>query len=321
MPLNDRITVIRSAVGSMASTGFNRFLQEGGFRVVGTDITLNSAGARLLESVYLVPPASSGYKVVEKYSEIVKNEGAKWIISGPEPEILLLAHARRKLAELGAVVFHPPVETLEIITDKLALYRYFLDKNIDIPATSTLEEADEDSGGKMVFKPRLGRGSSGVYTVEPSRLSGMKQALSGQDYLTQPFIEGPEFTVDLLCDMNGALLSAVPRKRLSTDSGICVVGETAPVQELISIVERICGDLRFYGGNCMQFILDGNGTYWLTDINPRFGGGAILSLRASSSFAGNFIALLSGQREGFQRLSMDFGSYSMYRHYEEIFEQ
>jgi len=316
------LTIIRSAVGCLASTGFLKFLKQEGFRLVGTDITDMSVGRLFVDKFYKVPKAEDEEKVINRYVDIVKKENPAWIISGPEEEILILAKARKTFASLGVELLHPPVQTLEVVIDKLKVCEFFSDKaEINTPATCTFSDFTNGSlKKKFILKPKKGRGSRDTFIVRGEELLSLKKTLNSNDYIVQDFIEGEEFTVDALYDLEANLLNIIPRKRIKTDSGISVIGETQKDKNLYELVLKISGYLKFIGGNCFQFIKNLEGDYFLIDINPRLGGGFCLSLAASKTLGENFVNLLKGQNSLLTKLSFDFQEMRMYRAYQEVYE-
>lgn len=313
-----KMTILRSAVGSLSSVSFLRFLKESGFRVIGTDITDLAVGKFFTDRFYQIAEASNAKKALGDYGRIIKKEKVSWLISGPESEILLFARNSRALQKLGATVFHPPLSTLEIITDKLRLFDFMADFGVRMPDTHIIKNRSKFPRGKIVLKPRRGRGSSGVFIREVSGLMPLIEGLDPEAYLIQKHISGQEYTVDALYDLQGRVLNIVPRRRLKTDSGICVIGETVKDEKLLESVLKISSLLQFRGGNCFQFIKDKSGDYYLTDINPRFGGGFSISLKASDLLRKNIIALLSGREKLLMHNSFEFKELRSYSYYEEV---
>lgn len=315
-------TVIRSAIGSTSSIGFLKFLRESGFRVIGTDITSSSVGRYFVEKFYMVPRADQKAKVVKRYLDIARKENASWIISGPESEIMVLMEEEGRFEKVGARLLHPPAETLRIITDKLRSFEFLTKKGVRIPATCALDNLwSSYLDGDYILKPRKGRGSSGVVACKGKELPLYGKILGEKDYIVQEFINGTEYSVDVLYDFEGEILNAIPRKRLKTDSGVSVVGETVRDEKLFEIVSMISGELRFAGANCFQFMKNEEGAYFLLDINPRFGGGSILSLTASKGFRTNLINILLGRHDLLSKSGYDFEEAVMFRYYGEIFQK
>ncbi len=224
-------------------------------------------------------------EVIHEYVNITKNEKADWIISGPENEIILLSNNVERLSSVGLKVFHDGIDTLKTITNKYKLYLFFKDK-IDVPITYTMDQYNGYFKENVIIKPNCGRGSSGVYIHKADKVAHVIELLNTDDYIIQQYIQGVEFTVDTLHDFEGNLLNVVPRRRIAVDSGISISAETSRDKKFYEILINISDMLKFSGANCFQFIVSDN-KYYLTDINPRFGGGSILSIKSSSSLRGN----------------------------------
>lgn len=91
------------------------------------------------------------------------------------------------------------------------------------------------------------------------------------------YVEGVEYTVDVFCDSNSNMLSAVPRKRINVIGGM--VHHTQIIKEdtlrkLCSILTKSVG---LVGMSCIQCITDGV-NYNFIEINPRPGSGIDLSI-------------------------------------------
>jgi carbamoyl-phosphate synthase large subunit len=322
-----KIKIIRTAVGSLASVGFIRLLKERGFYVVGTDMLKESVGKFFVDSFYKVPKADNESSIIENYLSIAKKEKVKWIISGPEEEIIIFSKYKTVFESIGVYILHPDYDTLDIITDKYNAYTLFKEKGILFPKTelvvnikNIIKNNPED---KLILKPRKGRGSKNIIVFNNFRnLRSIinKTKKNYQDYIVQEYVEGPEYTVDVLCDYFGSILNIIPRKRIKIDSGISVIGETIKNEELINISENILSIIKIVGGACFQFIRSNKTKlYYLTDINPRFGGGSILSLTSSKIFRENLENLLKFKWNRLSYNVYEFQKKRMYRYYDEIY--
>lgn len=314
-------TVIRSAISSLPSVGIIRLLQEQQIKVIGTDLLSSSAAATLLDKVFVVPKATPENEdlLITQYSDLIKKHKVSTLLSGPENEINVLAKHETVFTQLGCNIFHPPFASLQIITDKYALYNTLKTK-LACSNFHLASEFDTSHCGKheWILKPRQGRGSAGISLLNQYNLSQHKSQLTDA-YIVQERLQGQEFTVDFLCDFNGQLLNCVPRKREVVDSGIAVVASTVKNTELINNVKTLCATIPVRGFNCVQFI-EHKGQYVLTDFNPRIGGGSILSLQASASLTQNFINLLKSKPVKANLQDTAYRELSMFRYYAEIYQ-
>ena len=279
-------------------------------------------GNFIADKSFKVPLAKEGIKVIEAYNSIIKKEKVDWIISGPETEIDTLLQFKK---ELKCPIFHLPKSTFDVFTNKENLFKAASILRIKTPVSVELSRnhASKITTNKIVFKPKNGRGSNGVYIADASKSENYLEILSAvsSNYLMQEYIDGNEYTVDTLHDFNGNLLNAVVRERLSVESGISVVSKTVINENLTSIIEKISSAYQFYGANCFQFILSKlDNEYYLTDVNPRFGGGSILSIKASKNFAKNILHLLRDEQNKVVQSLNDYDELSMYRGYSEYYK-
>ncbi len=325
-----KISIVRSAVCSLASVGIIRFLKEAGFDIIGTDIKDREycPCIDLLKSYYTVNKAIPEEKerVIDDYIKIIKtNKDIKWIISGPETEILILADFENQFLNMGVGLFHPPKDSVELISNKLKMYTRMFEKKMNVPKYFSLKKFERLSGDMadetFILKPIYGRGSQGIFKVQKKDIEKMLETtiLKRQDYLIQKFINGIEYSVDVLCDLDGNLVSGVVRRRIETDSGISVISKTEKNEEIYNLVEEICKIITFRGVVCIQFIKsEEDKKFYLTDINPRFGGGSILAIKASQSFRNNVIKLLKCEKINYNN-RWDYQIMTMIRYYNEIF--
>jgi carbamoyl-phosphate synthase large subunit len=118
------------------------------------------------------------------------------------------------LAAEGIHVLISPPATVAMCCDKWETYRFFLANGIPTPRTS-LRHAFE------LIKLRAGEGSTGVLRVRPEE--SMQIDMTG--CISQEFLNGDEYSIDVLCDLRGDPIYIVPRQRCLVRSGRSVVGK------------------------------------------------------------------------------------------------
>ncbi|MBW2993676.1 ATP-grasp domain-containing protein, partial [Candidatus Woesearchaeota archaeon] len=107
------------------------------------------------------------------------------------------------------------------------------------------------------------------------------RGLDLKDFIIQEMLEGEEITIDAIFDKNSELIVCVPRYRISTRGGISTKGQTIVDSKIDSLVERIGKSVGATYASCIQAIRDTkDGIYKVTEINPRFSGGLMLSNEA-----------------------------------------
>jgi len=304
------ITIVSSAVGCLSAMGLINELKKEDVKIIGIDCNPLSAGLYLCDKGYVVPRGDNpGF--INEIMRICELEKPDAILSGPEEELLALSKNKKLLEKMGVLVLCPDYEIVKICSDKLNTYELFRTYNIPTP-----EIYDDEVNFPCIIKPRFGRGGRGVYKVD--NVSELEFFLKKvRDPIVQEFVEGIEFTIDTFADLGGNPLSIIPRIRLQVESGISVKGITVYDTKIIDYCKKIVKKLKLIGPACIQCIKDHDGEIKFTEINPRFGGGSILSIKADTTIVQNLIRIIKGEKpipsKGFKE------GLIMLRYYSEVF--
>lgn len=123
-------------------------------------------------------------------------------------------------------------------------------------------------------------------------------AFSECEYIVQEVVLGREITVDVLLDFEGNLIHYVPRVRIRTLGGESIQGETISHEAYKEFIEIICNEIKMLGAIgpiTLQFFENEMG-FFLIEINPRFGGGFPLSLKAGGAYSEWILQMIEGVR-------------------------
>ena len=116
------------------------------------------------------------------------------------------------------------------------------------------------------------------------------------DYVIQPFIEGTEFTVDAFCDFDGEPIFVTPRIRLQVRAGEVLKTQIRMDKRIIEESKRVIEQFKPVGPITIQLIRNVSGQDYYIEINPRFGGGSPLSMKAGARSAEAVLKLLMGEK-------------------------
>lgn len=211
-----------------------------------------------------------------------------------DTDLLLLSKNKQAFAEVGTRVLISDENKITVCRDKRFTADYFISCGLQSPLP--VDQAEEyDQGFPCFIKPKDGSSSVDAYKVEnEEELHSFAERVA--DYIVQPFIEGREYTVDILCDFDGNPIYVTPRERLAVRSGevlkTCMVHDGQMEQECLELIRHYkpCGPIT------VQLIRQKDtGIDYYIEINPRFGGGAPLSMKAGADAAGALLELLSGK--------------------------
>lgn len=266
--------VMMSAAGSTVAPGIIRHLQSLGHTVIGHDSSPHGAGTEIADEFYLSPPADDA----EAYLAFLAARRCDLYLPFLDEEL----RAFNRISWLRQT--WSPWETLAIFTSKKKQQKAFEDAGFPVAP-----QADE---GEVIAKPDYGRGGKGTFrTGDELIIDGLISA----GYLVQRFIEGDEYTVDVLTDLEGGFLFAMPRLRIQT-SGVSVIGRIVLDQEIITLAMKIVERFRFAGPINVQMIRErSSGKLFIIELNPRLSGSCMFTVMAGFDILDATIRLFSGK--------------------------
>ena len=267
--------------------GILKELKNRGVRIIGTDSNPMSAGLFLCDKGFVVPNAIEE-NYIDEMLKICVNENVDLILPGPEEEMIKLSKNKERFAKNGSIVFCPDYQTVKICSDKLETYKTFKKLGIETPIIYN----DQNPKFPCIIKPRFGRGSVDVHKISNQNefsfyFNKVKTSL------VQEFIGGDEYSVDVFSDLHGVPLSIIPRRRIETESGISTKSITLKDEKIIQVCKLIVKHLKLIGPSCIQCIKDQNKVAFI-EINTRFGGGSVLSMKSNPSIIENLIKIVKG---------------------------
>jgi len=307
--------VLVTGAGGPAGVSVIRALRRKAIRVVAADLDPLAVGLRLGDECGLLPPhAASNF--VEQLCGLALQTGATALISTLAEEMLVLARATDALEAAGLAHWLPAQNSLETCIDKWRFAAVAVASGFPHPTTGLASAVGVP--GPWIVKPRLGRGSRDVFSVDdPDDLAFVFRRVP--DPIVQTRLHGREFTVDALVGRDGDLAGAVPRWRLETKAGISTKGETFHDAGVVNGVASVLRSVGLVGPANVQGFVDEEGRHSFVEVNPRFSGGLPLALAAGADLVGEYLRAVEGERIRPDRLRFRSGVV-MVRHFEEIFE-
>ena len=244
--------------------------------------------------------------------EICEKEKVDCLIPTIDTDLLLLAENKEKFEAVGTKVLISAVDKVKLCRDKRFTADYFISLGLKSP--QPVDDVEKYNVGYPAFiKPKDGSSSVDAYKVnneEDLRTYANKIA----DYIIQPFISGREFTIDIFCDYDGNPVFITPRERLAVRAGEVLKTQICQDDVMISEMQTLIKDYKPCGQITVQLIQDEvTGDNYYIEINPRFGGGAPLSIKAGADSAKAVIRMLLGEVLGYEeKAARDKAVYSRF---------
>lgn len=209
---------------------------------------------------------------------ICKDNKVKAVISLIDPELSILAANRDRFLSIGTIPIVSDYETVELCFNKYKMYE-FLSKNGFKTIKSYLcketfyREVEAGNIGYPVFvKPIKGSASININKVSSKEeIEILFKKYS--DLMIQEFMDGTEYGADVYIDMiTGKTVSIFLKQKIKMRAGETDKSVSVKDDNLFSLIKNFAEKAGFRGIIDID-IFKVNGEYYISEVNPRFGGG------------------------------------------------
>jgi carbamoyl-phosphate synthase large subunit len=299
-----KMVVLFTCIGRRVSLlqGFQRAARELHLPAVfcGTDTGRLSPALQLCDEALLVEPTSHPDYLGQLLS-IVRTHGVHLLVPTVDLDLRLLAEHKGQFEELGCRVLVSDPDVIDLCQDKRRTFGFLTKHGFGTPRTMSIRTAlAADRRGELGWPCFLKRwdGSASRDTAvvhDRGELRFFSRRIPNA--ICQEFIEGAEYTCDVYVDFARRVRCVVPRRRIEVRAGEVSKGQVVKHAEIMDQVRRVVELLRAGPGVItLQLFLTGDGRIKFTEVNPRFGGGAPLSIQAGADFPKWLLQELTGGR-------------------------
>ena len=263
----------------------------------GTDTTDLSSALQLCDEGFLVKPTTHpGY--IKQLLSIVKANKVKLLIPTVDLDLKVLAWNKPKFTAAGCRVLVSTPEVVDICQDKRKTYQFLAKNGFDTALTMSVRSAlsKKKLNWPCFLKPWDGYAGRGNAVVN-NRRELLFYAKRIPNAICQEFIEGTEYTCDVYIDFGMKVRCVVPRKRIEIRAGEVSKGQVVKDPRIMSEAARLVEALGAGPGVItLQLFLTDDDRVKFIEINPRFGGGAPLSIKAGANFPKWILQEASGKK-------------------------
>ena len=274
--------------------------------IYGADISASAPALQFCDTSVIVPRIKEP-SYIPTLLELCEKEGIRALIPTIDTDLLLLSRHKADFARIGTLVSISTEDRIALCRDKRLTAEYFGSVGLKSPIPVD-NVADYKQGFPAFIKPKDGSSSINAYKVEDAEaLADFAHRVP--DYIIQKFIAGTEYTVDIFCDFEGNPIYITPRIRRAVRAGEVLKTEISQDAQIIEEMQRLVADYKPCGALTVQLIREEEtGEDYYIEINPRFGGGAPLSMKAGADSAAAFLRLLQGEALAFSAGAAEDGA-------------
>jgi carbamoyl-phosphate synthase large subunit len=221
------------------------------------------APARYAADMALVPPRVDDPAYIPFLAELCAEHDVRAVVPLTDLDLEVLARS-----ELPAFV--APGDVARATYDKFATHELLLE--LGLPSPPTCLPDDQPESYPVMVKPRQGSGARSIHPAADRAQKDFFVAYVDEPVMVQKLMDGPEYSIDILCDLDGRCLNAIPRTMIESRGGESIKGSVIADAELIELGRAVSEAMGFRGPATVQAFRDKDIGLGITDVNTRFGG-------------------------------------------------
>ena len=223
------------------------------------------APAQYAADLRVAPPRIDDRGYVPFLLELVEAHNVGAVVPLTDLDLEVLAAARPQLP-----AFVPDAAIARDTFDKYAAHELLLRHGL--PSPPTVLPPDEPESYPVMVKPRQGSGARSIHPARDRDEMEFFVRYVKEPVMVQKLMRGPEFSIDLLSDLDGRCLNAIPRTMIESRGGESIKGTVIHDEELIELGRNVVEALGVRGPCTVQAFRDEDIGLGITDVNTRFGG-------------------------------------------------
>jgi carbamoyl-phosphate synthase large subunit len=260
-------------------------------KIISSDTNPISAGFYLSDAHEVLPEVEN-QSYTTRLFEIISKHNIGILMPSSGYDIYNFSRNKGNLLDRGAVAVVSDEDVMEKCRDKMETFT-FLSQKFASPYTTV--DPNKIIEFPLIAKPRFGKGSKGVVKIDND--DDLKYVQSKNDNLIfQEYLPGTEYTIDVLSDLEGEPIIAVPRIRLQTKAGISTIGKIVKDDSISETCKSIAKYLKIIGPCCIQMKETKDGILKVVEVNPRLGGGTIFTALAGANFPSMILDMVKGKK-------------------------
>lgn len=245
--------------------------------VVATDANRISPAIYEADKFYIVPPITDpGY--IDKIIDICKREHIDGVLSLIDPELSILAENERLFREVGTTVIGSSHALCEMSIDKIKMFNWLHEHHY--LCARSWKDKDEfyhavekgEVSYPVFVKPYRGSASINIFKANDKETVEFLYAHE-TDLMIQEYMDGQEIGADVYVDIiSGKVVSIFTKKKIRMRAGETDKAVSFKDDILFKLIEQFVLDAG-YKGQIDIDIFEIDGRYYISEVNPRFGGG------------------------------------------------
>lgn len=285
------ISVLITHISYQAAGSFIKMLRDSkmyNVYIVGCDSIPKgySSGSMLVDKFYHIPKGLDNDLYIEFVKRICDENKVDVILSAEEQDLILFKRA--KLSQ-SAYDYISDEYIFNLFKDKHFATIEMMKEDVIVPKTIyDMFEFNNSSCNRFIQRERISCCSRGIKIFDRNDVDS-NYIFYNDKYITQEFVDGKMYTVDVICDKKGNPKAIIPRQSLSIKDGTtfkCIIENE---KEIIGVCKKVYSKYLIPGISNIQFIVK-NGIPYFIELNPRAAATIIAASLVSINFLDMYIS-------------------------------
>lgn len=276
MPQDLNILILSCGTRNKIVQYFKKELKGRG-KVIATDCSPLAPALYEADKHYIVPKINEdGY--LDTILTICKENNVKGVLTLIDPEISLLAQNKKAFLDIGTIPIVSELDIVEMSFNKYKMYKYLVENNFPtvltfIDKNKFYKSVEEGIIDYPVFvKPVTGSASiniNKIYSKEEIEILFDRY----NDLIIQEFMVGKEYGIDVYIDMlSKEPVSIFIKEKIKMRGGETDKSVSVKDERLINFIRDFVIKTGYKGIVDID-LFEREGNYFISEVNPRFGGG------------------------------------------------
>jgi len=261
----------------------NKIVQYFKKELAGTGVVVAADSSELAPALYeadkhyIVPRIDQeGY--LDRIFSICKENNIKGVLSLIDPELNILAKHKKEFIKIGVTPIVSDFEVIETCFDKYKMFE-FLTQN-GFPTVNSYVDKEEffnDIEAGIINYPVFVKPVKGSASLNINKVASEEEIelLFNQydNLIIQEYMDGTEYGVDVYVDMiSNEPVSIFIKEKIAMRAGETDKSVSVKDEQLFELIKRFVKKIAFKGIIDID-VFKVNGQYYISEVNPRFGGG------------------------------------------------
>lgn len=246
-------------------------------QVIATDCSELAPALYDADKYYIVPRLDEeGY--LDKILSICEENNVKAVLSLIDPELCFLAEHKQAFTEIGVIPITSDYEVVEMCFDKYKMYQFLVENGFNTAKSYIDREqfySDVEAG--LINYPVFVKPVKGSASINISKVTSKEEIEllfnRFENLMIQEFMDGIEYGADVYID----LLSKEPvsifiKEKIKMRAGETDKSVSVKDEKLNNLIKMFVKKAGFMGIIDID-IFKVNDEYYISEVNPRFGGG------------------------------------------------